>query len=142
MQVHEASAAEHVLVAHEWRLPAPGRLAEPCCGLRATRYVGVTDASGPEKGMAPAELEQARAALDLTRQRRELFFWTIEMSLVAIVLIAMTIAFVVWLAQGVPIGVEQLVAGAGVGAVGARAKQLLAALNRTRAVEDNQAGPA
>lgn len=45
-------------------------------------------------------LRRAVAELDLVRRRRELFFWTITMSLTVIVLISMVIAFLLSLIQG------------------------------------------
>jgi ABC-type lipoprotein release transport system permease subunit len=73
--------------------------------------------------MTPAELRQASAELDFLRRRRELFFWTMTMTLALVVLVVMTVAFVVSMVHGAPIDIEQLAVGAGItGANGAGAQ--------------------
>jgi hypothetical protein len=80
--------------------------------------------------VTPAQLRQANVELGLTRRRRELFFWTIRMTLTVIVSIAMTIALVVSLIQGASIDVAQMSLGAGITAVNAASGQILGLLRR------------
>lgn len=80
--------------------------------------------------MTSAQLRQANAELDLTQRRRELFFWTIRLTLAVIVLIALTIAFVVSLIQGASIDAAQMALGAGITAANAASGQILGLLRR------------
>ena len=80
--------------------------------------------------MTRTELRDARAELDLVRRRRELFFWTVEMTLAVIVLIGMTIAFLAWLIHGDRADVGTIAAGAGITGVSAGGGELVGALRR------------
>jgi hypothetical protein len=80
--------------------------------------------------VTPAELRQAAAELDLVRRRRELLFWTIRMTLVVIVLVAMTIAFLAALVKGTAVDPAQMLVAGGITGTSAAGGQLLCRLGR------------
>lgn len=64
------------------------------------------------------------------RQRRELFFWTIRMTLALIVLGAMTIAFSLSLMHGASMDAARMAVGAGITGASAAGGQILALVRR------------
>ena len=68
--------------------------------------------------MTSAELRYALAELELTRRRRELLFWSITMAFALIVLVAMSVAFLVSVVQGVALNLAQVAVGAAITGAG------------------------
>jgi hypothetical protein len=64
--------------------------------------------------MTPTQLRRAVAQLDFVRRRRELFFWTVTMTLTVILLVVMTLTFLVSLVQGGCIDGAHMAVGAGI----------------------------
>ena len=65
--------------------------------------------------MTSKELEHARAELNLARERREFFFWTIRTILSLLGLLAVLIALFVWIIQGLPLEPRDIIGGLGIG---------------------------
>jgi hypothetical protein len=83
-----------------------------------------------EDGVTPAQLRHASAELELVRRRRELFFWTIRMTLSVIVLVAIAVAFIVSLIEGATIDAAHMAVGAGITGATVSGGQILTLLRR------------